>query len=122
MAYMVVLVLDNVELCQAVLDAWQAAGAGGATMLESSGLYRHTQALRDDLGILPSLQTLLSRQEYRHRTLFTVVEDEATADAILDATEKIVGDFRRPHTGIIFVVPVLKARGLRKQISSDASA
>ncbi len=119
MAYLVVLVLDNVEKCQAVLDAWQAAGAGGATMLESSGLYRHVQALRDDMGLLPSLQTLLSRHEYRHRTLFTVVEDEATVDAILDATERVVGDFSKPHTGIVFVLPVLKARGLKKVWPED---
>ncbi len=114
MAYLVVLVLDDIQQCPAVMEAWQKAGAGGATILESSGLHRQ-RGMRDDLGLMPSLQSLLARQEYHHRTLFTVVPDEATVERVIRATEEIVGDLHEPYTGILFVVPVVRVVGLPKK-------
>lgn len=115
MAHLVVLVLDNLEQCSAVLEAWEEAGAPGATILESTGLRRLRGAVRDDLPLLPSLRDVLSGQELRHRTLFTVVADEATVERIVSATEQVVGDFSHPYSGLLFVVPVTRALGLEKQ-------
>ncbi len=113
-AYMVLLVVDKMELCDAVMEAWQKAGAPGITLLESSGLHRR-KALRDDLGLMPSLDSLMASQEYMHRTLFTVVPDEALVHRIVKATEDIVGDLNEPYTGILVVLPVLHVFGLRKR-------
>ncbi len=115
MAFLVVLVLDDIQQCNAVMEAWQQAGAGGVTILESSGLHRQRGQWRDDLGLIPSLQSLLARQEYHHRTLFSVVPDEATVDRIVQATEAVVGDLHEPYTGILFVVPVARVVGLPKR-------
>jgi hypothetical protein len=41
---MILLVLDNREQCPSVLDAWEAAGASGITILESTGLGRVRRA------------------------------------------------------------------------------
>ncbi len=116
MAFLVVLVLDDIQQCTPVMEAWAQAGAGGVTILESSGLHRQRKgAVRDDLGLMPSLQSLLARQEYHHRTLFSVVPDEATVDRVIEATERIVGDLSQPYTGILFVVPVARVVGLPKR-------
>jgi len=115
MAHLVVLVLDNLEQCSAILEAWEEAGVPGATILESTGLRRLRGVLRDDLPLLPSLRDLLASQELRHRTLFTVVEDEATVQRIIAATERIIGDFTRDNTGLLFVVPVSRVLGLEKR-------
>ena len=40
MAFLVVLIVDDVDKCRPILDAWEAAGAGGVTILESSGIGR----------------------------------------------------------------------------------
>jgi nitrogen regulatory protein PII len=114
MAHLVVFVLDNLEQCSAVLEAWEEAGALGMTILESTGLRRLRVALRDDLPLLPSLRDLLASQELRHRTLFTVVADEAVVERIIAATEQVVGDFSRHHAGLLFVVPVTRVLGLEK--------
>ncbi len=113
-AYMVLLVVDKMELCDAVMEAWRRAGVPGITLLESSGLHRR-KALRDDLGLMPSLDALMASQEYTHRTLFTVVPDEALVQRIVQATEEIVGDLNEPYTGILVVLPVLQVYGLRKR-------
>lgn len=115
MAHVLVLVLENLRLCQDILRAWEEAGAPGATVLESTGLARLRAALRDDLPLMPSLRDVLSSRELHHRTLFTVIEDEAVLKRVVEATERVVGDFSEPHTGILFAVPVAFGLGLRKR-------
>jgi nitrogen regulatory protein P-II 1 len=114
-AHLVVFVLDNLEQCSVVLEAWEEAGAPGVTILESTGLRRLRGAMRDDLPLVPSLRDLLASQELRHRTLFTIVADEAVVERIIAATEQVVGDFSLHHTGLLFVVPVTRVLGLEKQ-------
>lgn len=116
MHHMVLLVLDDINLCSSVLDAWEAAGASGVTILGSTGLGRvRKAALRDDLPLFPSLANLLRGHEEEHRTLFTVVENEALVDALIDATQEITGDLSEPEKGVLFVLPVSRAVGLRGQ-------
>jgi nitrogen regulatory protein PII len=112
MSYLVVLVLDDPDRCQDVLDAWEAAGAPGITILDSSGLGRVRRAgIRDDIPLMPSLSDLFRRQEDLHRTLFSVVKDQSQVDAIAQATQAVVGELDRGHTGLLFVVPVGQVYG-----------
>jgi len=111
--HLVVLVIDCVEKCSAVLDAWEKAGAGGITILESVGVGRLHGLLRDDVPLMPSLRDLLGSEEIHHRTIFSVVPDEAAVDRLIAATEALLGDMQRPNSGFLFVVPVSRALGLR---------
>jgi nitrogen regulatory protein PII len=116
MAYLVVLVLDDPDLCRDVLDAWEAAGAPGVTILDSSGLGRVRQAgMRDDIPLMPSLNDLFRRQEDHHRTLFSIVQDQSQVESIAQATQAITGELDRGHTGLLFVVPVGQVYGLHKK-------
>lgn len=116
MHYMVLLVLDDVNVCNPILDAWEAAGVTGITILGSTGLGRARKAaLRDDLPLLPGLASLLRVREEHHRTLFTVVADEAMVDRLLDVTQAITGDLAEPNRGVLFVLPVTRAIGLTEQ-------
>ena len=113
MYHMILLILDKLEQCPSVLDAWDAAGAAGITILESTGLARvRKSALRDDLPLMPSIESLLKGREEHHRTLFTVVEDEAQVDRIIEATLAITGNLDEPNSGALFVLPVTRAVGL----------
>ena len=113
MYHMILLILDKLEQCPSVLDAWDAAGAAGITILESTGLARvRKTALRDDLPLMPSIDSLLKGREEHHRTLFTVVEGEAQVDRIIEATLAITGNLDEPNSGALFVLPVTRAVGL----------
>jgi nitrogen regulatory protein PII len=115
MNHLIIFVLDDVGLLEDLLRAWEAAGVGGVTLLESTGMRRvQMRAGRDDLPLLPSLRALLSSREEHHRTLFSVVEDEETVERVIRATEEVVGDLSGPGTGILFVLPVSRAVGLHK--------
>ena len=116
MAYLVVLVLDDPDLCGDVLDAWEAAGAPGVTILDSSGLGRVRRAgIRDDVPLMPSLSNLLRREEDHHRTLFSIVEGKSQVEAIVQATRAVVGELDQENTGLLFVVPVSQVYGLRQR-------
>lgn len=115
MIQLVVLVVNSVEHCPNILEAWEGAGAKGVTILESTGAARLRSATRDDLPLMPSLCDLLASKELHHRTMFTVIEDDETLQKVIEVTERIVGDFNRPDTGLLFVVPVTRALGLHKE-------
>jgi hypothetical protein len=113
MSYLVVLIVDDLEDYPAILEAWQELGVSGATILESSGMGRvKKHGLRDDIPLIPSLADFLHVREEPHRTIFSVVENEAIVDDMAAAVRKIIGDLDEPYTGFMFVVPVLKAFGL----------
>ncbi len=113
MYHMILLVLDDINQCTTILEAWEAQGVGGVTILESTGLGRvRKMSIRDDIPLMPSLSRLLQTREERHRTLFTVVETEEMVDKVIKATESILGNMEEPHNGIIFVLPVSRVIGL----------
>jgi len=116
MAYLVVLIIDNLDLCHPVLDAWEAEGVTGVTILESSGLGRTRRAglRRDDYPLMLSLRDILQSKERHHRTLLSVVESEDKIETLARAAESIIGDLNQSHTGLMFVVELFKVYGLQK--------
>ena len=113
MHYMVMLILHKVDECTTILDAWDAEGVGGITILESSGMGRAKQTgMSRDIPLMPSLADFLRTPEDRHRTVFTIVENEEWVDRLIEVTENILGDMEKPKNGVIFVLPVVRAHGL----------
>ena len=116
MPNVVVVVMPDLGKCQDVLDAWEKYGVSGVTVLESLGMHKIQQmrAGRDDLPLLPSLRHLMESEEYHHRTAFVVVDDDFHLDGLIEATERAVGgDFDAPNSGLLFVLPVTRALGMR---------
>jgi nitrogen regulatory protein PII len=114
MYHMILLILDDVNQCSSILEAWEAQEVGGVTILESTGLGRVRKlSIRDDIPLMPSLSRLLQNREERHRTLFTVVEGEEMVDRVIAATESVLGDLEQAQNGVLFVLPVSRVRGLK---------
>jgi nitrogen regulatory protein PII len=113
MSYLVVLVVNDPAKCTDILDAWEEAGVPGVTILESTGLGRlRRTGLREDLPLMPSLRDLLESEEIHHRTLMSVVDEKSLVDTMIASAQKIIGDLEQPHTGFLFVVPVLEVHGM----------
>lgn len=114
MHFMVILVLDDVNQGPSLVDAWEAAGVTGLTIIESTGLgrLRRTLGLRDDMPLMPSIRALMQAREEHHRTIFSIVEGEAMIDALIEATERTIGKLSEPHTGVLFAIPVARVVGL----------
>lgn len=114
MHYIVMLILDDINHCPEVFDAWEKAGVTGITVFESTGLgrVRKRSGMRDDLPLMPNILSLLQSREERHRTLLTVVEEEGMVDALIAATEEVVGDLTEPERGVLVAWPLIRAVGL----------
>lgn len=113
MPYLVVLVVDQEDMLQDVMDAWKAAGVGGMTLMQSSGLGR-VEGFDVDLPLMPSLRSMFESSLDTHTTIWAVVPDDFDIDGLFDATEAVTGNLDTPNSGLIFSIPVTKARGLNR--------
>lgn len=112
--YALLYVLDDPDKLDAVLDAWRSAGAGGVTIIESSGIYRR-QLHGKHVPMRFGFERLMERAERGNYTLLTFVPDEATVQRCADAVEHVVGALSQPNTGILVAWPLTFERGLNKQ-------
>ena len=78
-----------------------------------NGIGRHL-AGHDELPLIPSIRAVLRAQEHTHRTILSVIPDTFNIPELIRATESVVGPLIAPHTGILIVLPVLEAYGLRE--------
>jgi hypothetical protein len=114
--YMLIMVLDDSSRLNEVLEAWIEAGVKGVTILESTGVNRVLP--RDSASpMFAGFTQIFGSGRVGHNTLFAVIDDLEIADAAVTATEGILGDLTKPHTGIIFAVPVSKTWGLPEPYS-----
>lgn len=117
MYYLVALVLDDINQEIDVLDAWESAGVGGITIIDSTGLarVRQQEGFRDDIPLMPSLRSFFHGREEHHRTFFSIVDGENMVDRLLHATESVTGRLSEPHTGILFAFPLSHLAGVPRQ-------
>jgi hypothetical protein len=117
MHFLVALVLDDINRGPDVIDAWEQAGVGGITILESTGLarLRQMQGYRDDIPLMPSLRKLFSTREEHHRLIFSIVEGEELVQRLIDVTDQIVGGLAEPLTGILFALPLSHVAGVPRR-------
>lgn len=111
---LILFVLNDPDMLDDIISAWEEVGIGGITILPSTGMARIREkgAWRDDLPLIPSLDDFHDYVEAFNRTLFTVVDSDEMVDKVIEATQKITGDLNDPNTGILVSLPVNKYRGI----------
>ena len=110
--YMVLFVLDDPNLLDTVLEAWETVGVSGVTIVQSSGINRRRRARMVGSTVMAGINRLLSSDEENHYTLLAVVTDEAIAESCLAAAEGVVGNLDEPNTGVFAGWPLTIAKGM----------
>lgn len=113
--YMVTLVLDDPGRLDAVVDAWAAVGISGATIIESTGIYRQ-RAARRQVHARHAFGGGGAADEFGNVTLFAIVPDEAVARQCLAAAEAVVGDLDGPNTGVLAAWPLSLVKGVPAEL------
>lgn len=118
--FFILFIMHNPDLLEELLEAWKQIGVQRATVLLSTGMRRLSQktGMRDDIPLMPSLDDFYEAPEAFSRTIFTTATEESMIDKIVAATERVVGDLRDHETGVLIVLPVIRAHGLEKGKSS----
>ncbi len=112
MLTLIVVILHNLDKLSELLDAWRDIGIPGVTLLPSEGGYHAVNQMQR--GGLASILNLVDQATPHQRILISLVDSENTLASAVSEAERVVGGFDRPHSGILFTVPVNKALGLRK--------
>jgi len=107
---MVMIVLDDPEVLDDALDALHAIGVSGATIVESSGLYRR-RAQAMGMASAPGWPRVVERNRSGHYTLFLMVRDEEEAERCRVVVEALVGDLSLPNTGVFAAWKLALAKG-----------
>jgi hypothetical protein len=117
---LVVLVTAHMEDGMTVGQAWQDGGAPGVTILRSHGLYRLREEVeRGDIelprmvvSMAAAMAHILENMDYNTVTLISLVDD-ALVDTLISITNSVLGDLTQPNHGVLFVLDVERAIGVR---------
>jgi nitrogen regulatory protein PII len=116
---LVVLITGHTESGLDIALAWQEAGAPGVTLVRAHGLHTLRQQLagaaelpRMLVSMAAAMAHLLEEAEER-TVMFLSLVDDTQVDALIAAANRVLGDLTEPDNGILFVVPIERAVGVR---------
>lgn len=112
--YLLIMVLDDSNRLNEVLEAWNAAGIQGITILESTGLNR-VLPRHAAQPMFAGFGQVFGGGRVGHHTLFAIIDSLDLAEAAVTATEAVIGPLSNPHTGVVCVTPVVKVWGLSRE-------
>ena len=116
---LMVIILNKVEALEYLLEGLSAAGIGGATIIDSSGLAMTLSRL-DSNFLSASIRSLFSGDE-DNKTILSVIKNDQL-DLARRVVYNTVGDLSLPNTGIMFTVPIDFAEGIRKDYKAISGA
>ena len=116
-----VLITARLEGGLDVAQTWQERGAPGVTMLRAQGIHSLQEEVergeielpRMVMSMAGAMATIIDNMERNGLIVLSVVEDEMI-EMLVDAAAEILGDLFEPNTGILFVVDIAQAFGVRR--------
>jgi len=120
MAYLLIVILDDLKSLSPLLDAWGRIGVPGATIIESAGAHR-VQTWLSKIG-LAAIDQVFDSVDVQRRTLMTAIEGEELMQRAVAEAERVVGSFDRPNTGVLLVLPVVQISGIHKTQDTQTKA
>ncbi|HZD58553.1 MAG TPA: CBS domain-containing protein [Anaerolineales bacterium] len=112
MAHLLVVILEDLTRLPDLMASWKRIGVPGVTLLQSLGGF-HAESWLHRMG-LGGISRIFEQVELRQRMLLSLIEGDDLLEQAIAEADEVVGGFDRPHSGILFSIPVGQALGLRK--------
>ena len=117
---LVILITAETENGLQVAEAWQDAGAPGVTIIRSHGLYSLQERVRRGdvelprmlLSMASAMASIIENVESNSNVILSVVPTDMV-DKLIDETSKVLGDLMLPNNGVMFVLDIDRAIGVR---------
>jgi nitrogen regulatory protein P-II 1 len=106
MKYLLVMVLNKTEFLREILKELEKLGLKGATIFDSLGAGRVKDIKALSFPMIGGVKRALENAYLYNNTVISVVDDRKTAVKMAKAADRIVGGFKNPGTGIVFVLPL----------------
>jgi hypothetical protein len=116
MAYMMMLIADDIEQLNAVLKAWESIHVDDIVVVDSTCFHRGS-ANRPHIPMRFMFERLDHGQRQRAVTLFGVVKDEARVQQCIVLAEGILGDFDIAKNAMLVAWPLPIVKGFPRQNS-----
>jgi len=118
--YLLVIITTQEEKTYEYLRLLPAVGVRGATVVDGKGMGR---ILQDHDTVYTSLEQVLSASiDLRDNVIIlSLLEGGKSLVAARQLAHRVFGDFSRPNTGVMFVLPITDAEGLTG-VSSEAES
>lgn len=113
MAHVLVVIMHDLTRLPALLEGWRRIGVPGVTIVNSIG-GEQVEGWLEKIG-LKGFSRILEQSSSRQRTLISVISDENLLEQAIAEADEIVEGFDRPHSGILFTIPVAHTLGIRKR-------
>ncbi|MEW6716946.1 MAG: CBS domain-containing protein [Chloroflexota bacterium] len=112
MVTMLIVILHDLDRFPDLLEAWKQIRVPGVTILQSVGGFQAEASIhRSGLG---GLLSLFEQNQSSQRMLFSLIDDPEILELAIAEADRIVKGFDRPHSGILFTIPINRALGLQK--------
>jgi len=105
--YALFVVLNRTEFLPDILTAFKDIGIKGATILDSEGMEHYIFGGDSMFGELDWEEGARRRS----KTIFSIVEGDDILKEASEAVSRILSDFSKPNTGIMFAFPISTIRG-----------
>lgn len=111
------IVFNDTNQTERVLELLLQCEMRGATIIDSTGMGK---VLKGNIPVIGSIHSLLSQQHEHNQTIFAVTKHPEKIERAVELITQEFNGFKEPCSGMIFVVPVIKAIGLgRKDCPSE---
>lgn len=118
---LIILITAKIENGLDVALGWKEVGAPGVTIIPAHGLHTLQQQLESGEVELPrmvvsmaaAMAHLMGNAEQQSQVFLSVVEDELVDPLIAEANKQL-GDLTEPHNGVLFVLNIERAIGVRR--------
>lgn len=109
---LMIFILNKNDVLDTLLEGFSAAGLGGATILESTGLAVALSRMGSNI-FSASLKAILSAEENNH-TIISIIKD-SQLDLARKVIYRTVGDLSQPNTGVLCTLPLDFVEGTKKR-------
>lgn len=105
---LLILFLNKVEKLEEVLEGFVEIGITGATVIDSVGM---GHILSEEVPIFAGLRFMFAGAKPHNKTIFSVIKEDKEEEAIR-LLQKILGDLKKPGTGIVITFALDRVEGL----------
>jgi len=113
MAYMIMLVANNMEQIDSVMDAWQADHVDDIVFMESTCFHR-AERQRPRIPMRFLFESMDRGQQQVSVTLFGIVGDEAAVEHCIGQAEEVIGDLDADPNAMLVAWPLPIIKGYPK--------
>ncbi len=115
---LMIFILNRNDVLDNLLEGFSAAGLGGATIIESTGLAVALSRMGSNI-FSASLKAILNNEENNH-TIISIIRD-SQLDLARKVIYRTVGDLSKPNTGVLCTVPLDFVEGTVKKVSAPSA-